>query len=80
MYAYVNSKTHQATYDKRNNMPQITSKSVIATPARDGVGAFSIIAESRHIDLFATESDDKDIEQMDVHVQPEPDADFDLDW
>lgn len=66
-------------------MRQLIKNSVIATPARDGGSAFAIIAETRHIDLFAAENvadnaEDKDMEEADVHVQESPDADFDLDW
>lgn len=60
-------------------MVNVTRESVIATPARDGGSVFAIIAETRHIDLFATEqgsdnADDKDMEEADVHVQESPDA------
>lgn len=63
-------------------MSKVISQSVIAAPARDGNTAFSIIAQSRHINLYNEDkAENRDIAEMDVHVQPDTeDADADLIW
>lgn len=63
-------------------MSQVISQSVIATPARNENAAFSIIAQTRHINLF--DEDDKtknrDVVEMDVHVHVEPRVSPRLKW
>lgn len=62
-------------------MPKVTSQSVIATPTREGNAAFAIIAQTRHIDLFANNTEDKDIEEPDIQWNDaEPEEDMDIDW
>lgn len=43
---------HTYYYRRGLLMPKITHESSLAVPARDKAGVFSIIATSRHIDLF----------------------------